>query len=96
MEKPDRDYDNAQNAEREYGTCSTSILTRRWCPRQAETARDQEVLAERETQIGLYYESRENYVAAIARLETVVDTFPLYSRSDQALLESATPIWASS
>ena len=46
----------------------------------------QEVLAERETQIGLYYESRENYAAAIARLQTVVDTYPLYSKSDQALL----------
>ena len=37
-------------------------------------------------QIGLYYESRENYNAAIARLKTVVDTYPLYSKSDQALL----------
>ena len=46
----------------------------------------QEVLAERETQIGLYYESRENYTASIARLQTVVDTYPLYSKSDQALL----------
>jgi outer membrane protein assembly factor BamD len=56
-------------------------------PRAKQKLREtQEVLAERETQIGLYYESRENYVAAIARLETVVDTFPLYSRSDQALL----------
>ncbi len=46
----------------------------------------QEVLAERETQIGLYYESRENFPAAIARLQTVADTFPLYSKSDQVLL----------
>jgi outer membrane protein assembly factor BamD len=44
------------------------------------------VLAERETQIGLYYQSRENYSAAIARLQTVVDTYPLYSKSDMALL----------
>jgi outer membrane protein assembly factor BamD len=44
------------------------------------------VLAERETQIGLFYNSRENFVAAIARLSTVVDTYPLYSKSDQALL----------
>jgi outer membrane protein assembly factor BamD len=46
----------------------------------------QEVLAERETDIGLFYESRENFGAAIARLETVTDTYPLYSKSDQALL----------
>src|SRR5208282_4223598 len=28
----------------------------------------------------------ENFAAAIARLQTVVDTYPLYSKSDQALL----------
>ena len=56
-------------------------------PRAKQKLRDvQEVLAERETQIGLYYGSRENFSAAIARLETVVDTYPLYSKSDQALL----------
>ncbi len=56
-------------------------------PRAKQKLRDvQEVLAERETGIGLYYESRENFAAAIARLETVVDTYPLYSKSDQALL----------
>ena len=56
-------------------------------PRAKQKLRDvQEVLAERETQIGLYYDSRENYSAAIARLDTVVDTYPLYSKSDQALL----------
>ena len=56
-------------------------------PRAKQKLRDvQEVLAERETGIGLYYQSRENYTASIARLETVVDTYPLYSKSDQALL----------
>jgi outer membrane protein assembly factor BamD len=56
-------------------------------PRAKQKLRDvQEVLAERETQIGLYYETRENFPASIARLETVVDTYPLYSKSDQALL----------
>ena len=46
----------------------------------------QEVLAERETQIGLFYGTLENFAASIARLQTVVDTYPLYSKSDQALL----------
>jgi outer membrane protein assembly factor BamD len=56
-------------------------------PRARQKLRDvQEVLAERETQIGLYYQSRENYSAAIARLQTVVDTYPLYSKSDLAML----------
>jgi outer membrane protein assembly factor BamD len=56
-------------------------------PRAKQKLRDvQEVLAERETEIGLYYGSRENYTASVARLKTVVDTYPLYSKSDQALL----------
>jgi len=56
-------------------------------PRAKQKLRDvQEVLGERETQIGLYYGTRENFAAAIARLDTVVDTYPLYSKSDQALL----------
>jgi outer membrane protein assembly factor BamD len=87
MEKPDRDYNNAQNAEKEYRKMINMFPDSTLVPRAKQKLREtQEVLAERETQIGLYYESRENFNAAIARLETVIDTFPLYSRSDQALL----------
>ena len=87
MEKPDRDYNNAQNAEREYRAMINMFPDSPLIPRAKQKLRDvQEVLAERETQIGLYYQSKENYTAAIARLQTVVDTYPLYSRSDQALL----------
>ena len=87
MEKPDRDYTNAQRAEQEYRNMINQFPDSTLIPRAKQKLRDvQEVLAERETQIGLYYESRENYAAAIARLQTVVDTYPLYSKSDQALL----------
>jgi outer membrane protein assembly factor BamD len=87
MEKPDRDYNNAQDAEKEYRTMINMFPDSPLIPRAKQKLRDvQEVLAERETQIGLYYQSRENFPAAIARLTTVADTYPLYSRSDQALL----------
>jgi outer membrane protein assembly factor BamD len=87
MAKPDRDYTNAQNAEREYRSMINMFPDSALIPRTKQKLRDvQEVLAERETEIGLYYGSRENYAASIARLETVVDTYPLYSKSDQALL----------
>jgi outer membrane protein assembly factor BamD len=87
MEKPDRDYTNAQNAEREYRTMINMFPDSALVPRAKQKLRDvQEVLAERETEIGLYYESKDNYSASIARLQTVVDTYPLYSKSDQALL----------
>ena len=87
MEKPDRDYLNAQRAEQEYRIMINQFPDSTLIPHAKQKLREvQEVLGERETQIGLFYESRENYSAAIARLETVVDTYPLYSKSDLALL----------
>jgi outer membrane protein assembly factor BamD len=87
MEKPDRDYTNALSAEKEYREMINMYPDSTLIPRSKQRLRDvQEVLAEREMQIGLYYESRDNFSAAIARLQTVVDTYPLYSKSDLALL----------
>jgi outer membrane protein assembly factor BamD len=43
------------------------------------------VLADREFGIGKFYFSRLAYPAAIARLKTLVDRYPLYSGADQAL-----------
>ncbi len=87
MEKPDRDPNNTERAELEYRNMINMFPDSTLVPRAKQKLRDvQEVLAERESEIGLYYETRENFGAAIARLETVVDTYPLYSKSDQALL----------
>jgi outer membrane protein assembly factor BamD len=87
MEKPDRDPINAESAEKEYRNMINMFPDSTLVPRAKQKLRDvQEVLAEREAEIGLYYSGREDYIAAIARLETVVDTYPLYSKSDQALL----------
>jgi outer membrane protein assembly factor BamD len=88
MEKPDRDYTNAQNAEREYREMINMFPDSTLIPRAKQRLRDvQEVLAEREFLIGSYYESREDYVASLARLETVADTYPLYSKSDQVWID---------
>jgi outer membrane protein assembly factor BamD len=87
MEKPDRDFTNAQQAEKEYREMINMFPDSTLIPRAKQKLRDvQEVLGEREYQVGAYYESREDFVAAIARLETVADTYPLYSKSDQVLL----------
>jgi outer membrane protein assembly factor BamD len=87
MEKPDRDFNNALEAEQAYRDMINMFPDSVLVPRAKQKLREvQEVLAEREMQIGLYYSSREDYPAAIARLETVVDTYPLYSKSDLALL----------
>jgi outer membrane protein assembly factor BamD len=87
MEKPDRDFTNVQEAEQEYRNMINMFPDSTLVPRAKQKLRDvQEVLAEREAEIGFFYESRENVNAAIARLETVSDTYPLYSKSDQVLI----------
>ena len=61
MEKPDRDYTNAQRAEQEYRAMINQFPDSTLVPRAKQKLRDvQEVLAERETQIGLFYDSRDN------------------------------------
>jgi outer membrane protein assembly factor BamD len=87
MEKPDRDPKNAEQAEQEYRTMIQQFPDSPFVPRAKQRLREvQEVLAEREYQIGAFYESREVWAAAIARLQTVTDSYPLYSHSDLALI----------
>ncbi len=88
MEKPDRDFTNAQQAEREYREMINMFPDSSLIPRAKQRLREvQEVLAEREFQIGSYYEGRDDYIAAIARLDTVADSYPLYSKSDEVLID---------
>jgi outer membrane protein assembly factor BamD len=87
MEKPDRDFTNALEAEKAYRQMINLFPDSTLIPRAKQRLRNvQEVLGEREMEIGLYYQSRENYAATIARLQTVVDSYPLYSKSDLAML----------
>src|SRR5208337_3895002 len=66
MEKPDRDFTNTQRAEQEYRAMINQFPDSTLVPRAKQKLRDvQEVLAERETQIGLFYVSREQFPAAI-------------------------------
>ncbi len=86
MEKPDRDYTHARRAEDEY----RQVLLQYPDSKLADTARTrllevQEVLAEREFRIARFYFLRQSLLAAIARSKTLTDTYPLYSKSDEAL-----------
>jgi len=84
MEKPDRDFANVQQAEQEYRNMINMFPDSTLVPRAKQKLRDvQEVLAERESEIGFFYEGREN---VNARLQTVSDTYPLFSKSDQVLI----------
>ena len=88
MEKPDRDYTHAKRAEDEYRQLILQYPDSKLVPEAKQRLLEvQEVLAEREYMIGHFYFVRESYPAAIARLKSLVDTYPLYSDADDALYE---------
>ncbi|MFL6439806.1 MAG: outer membrane protein assembly factor BamD [Terriglobales bacterium] len=87
MEKPDRDYTHAMRAEDEYRQLIQQFPDSKLLPEAKQRLREvQEVLAERQFRVGRFYYLRESYPAAIARLKTLTDTYPLYSQADDALL----------
>jgi outer membrane protein assembly factor BamD len=87
MEKADRDYTHAKRAEDEYRNL---IMQYPDNPKLVKEGKErllevQEVLAEREFEIGKFYFMRLSYPASIARLKTLVEKYPLYSHADEAL-----------
>jgi outer membrane protein assembly factor BamD len=87
MEKADRDYTHAKRAEEEYRNL---IMQYPDNPKLVKEGKErllevQEVLAEREFDIGKFYYLRLSYPASIARLKTLVEKYPLYSQADEAL-----------
>jgi outer membrane protein assembly factor BamD len=86
MEKADRDYTHAKRAEDEYRKMILTYPDSKLVPEAKQRLLEvQEVLAEREYEIGRFYYLRESYPASIARLQSLVDKYPLYSRADEAL-----------
>jgi outer membrane protein assembly factor BamD len=86
MEKPDRDYTHAMRAEDEYRQLILQFPDSKLVPEAKQRLLEvQEVLAEREFGVGRFYYLRQSYPAAIARLRTVVDRYPLYSQADESL-----------
>jgi len=86
MEKPDRDFTHAMRAEDEYRALIQEYPDSKLVPQAKQRLREvQEVLAQREFDIGRFYYLRMAYPAAIARLKTLVDRYPLYSGADEAL-----------
>ncbi|MCI0349630.1 MAG: outer membrane protein assembly factor BamD [Acidobacteriales bacterium] len=86
MEKPDRDFTHARRAEEEYRNLILQFPDSKLVPEAKQRLRQvQEVLAEREYRIGRFYYLRQSWPAAIARLKTLTDSYPLYSQADEAL-----------
>ncbi|HWY70074.1 MAG TPA: outer membrane protein assembly factor BamD [Terriglobales bacterium] len=87
MEKPDRDYTHAMRAEDEYRAMIQQYPDHKLIPEAKQRLREvQEVLAERQYRIGRFYYLRESYPAAVARLKSLADTYPLYSQADDVLM----------
>ena len=88
MEKADRDPTHALRAEDEYRQMILQFPDSPLIPQaKARLLEVQEVLAQREYDIGHFYFLRDSYPAAIARLKSVTDTYPLYSGAADALVE---------
>jgi outer membrane protein assembly factor BamD len=86
MEKPDRDYTHAMRAEEEYRSLVLQYPDSKLVPEAKQRLLEvQEVLGEREYEIGRFYFLRQSLPAAIARLNSLVERYPLYSHVDDAL-----------
>lgn len=85
MEKADRDPTHAKRAEDEYRKVILQYPDSKLVPEAKKRLLEvQEVLADREFGIGRFYYLRESYAASIARLQSLVEKYPLYSRADEA------------
>jgi outer membrane protein assembly factor BamD len=86
MEKSDRDPTHALRAEEEYRQLIMQFPDSKLVPEAKQRLLEvQEVIAEREFNVGRFYYLRMSYPAAIARLKSLSDRYPLYSKADEAL-----------
>lgn len=86
MEKPDRDTTHALKAEEECRQLLVQFPNSKYAPNAQQLLRNiQEVLAESEYRVGNFYHTKGSNPAAANRLQSLVDQYPLFSRSDEAL-----------
>lgn len=86
MEKADRDVTHAVRAEEECRQLLVQFPNSRYAPQAQQLLRNiQEVIAEGEYRVGFFYHNKGSHPAASNRLQSLVDAYPLYSRSDEAL-----------
>ena len=88
MEKADRDFSQAMRASEEYRNLVQQYPDSPLVPEAKQRLREvQEVLADRQFRIANFYYLRDNFAAAQARLQSLIDSYPLYSQVDEALWE---------
>src|SRR5438270_11291107 len=87
MDKPDRDYTKTKQAEQEYRLMLQQFPDSPLVPQAKQRLREvEETLANRETTIAEFYAGHNNFAGSVARYQTVVDTYPLYSHMDAVLI----------
>lgn len=87
MQRPDRDPTNTLKAEKEYRTMIEQFPDSPLVPRAKQKLREvQEVLAQREFEVGQFYATRDDWPGSIARLQSVADLYPLFSKSCSNLI----------
>lgn len=86
LKKPDRDNINAVRADQE---CRQLLLRYPNTVFRGETEQllrnVQEVIAEGEYRVGMFYVDKGSFRAGVNRLQSVTDHYPLYSKADLAL-----------
>jgi outer membrane protein assembly factor BamD len=86
MEKPDRDTNEALRASEECKDLLVKFPNSKFVAETQQKLREiQEVLAENEYEVGIFYHSRGSFPAAAGRLQAVSDQYPLFSHNDDAL-----------
>src|ERR1700746_3158364 len=84
MAKPDRDRTEAKAAEEEFQTFLQKYPNDPLAAQAEQRLRDvQEVIAEGDYRVGYYYYVKGDKRAAAARLTSIANRYPLYSRSDK-------------
>jgi outer membrane protein assembly factor BamD len=90
MDKADRDPNQALRAEQECKQVLTQFPNSKFAPAAEQQLRNiQEVLAESEMRAGTLYYGKGSWAAAANRMSGIADTYPLYSRVDEALWKEA-------
>ena len=86
MQKPDRDPDHALRADEECRQLMVQFPNSKFVPEMEQKLRSiQEVIAEGEYRVGDFYYKKGSLAASTNRLGAVVEHYPLYSKSDEAL-----------
>jgi outer membrane protein assembly factor BamD len=86
LDKPDRDRTQALDAEEAFQTFLQKYPNDPLAPQAQQHLREvQEILAEGEYRIGYYYYVKGDKKAAVVRLLSIANRYPLYSKSDRVL-----------